>query len=283
MTDGAVHQGLAARVPAYEYAHPDDLLDRAAEARRAAADRGARLGDRPAQPRRGRALARPGSAPTACVDPGASGRADDRQRVEDLGRRRGPGAGGAGGQPGADAQGLPGRRLHGGRPGRRRRRRRPAPTSTWPPGRSWSWSAPRARACRGWCARPATGCVSDPDGELAGVAQRRRRRLDRALRHRPGTADAGAEVYDDSARRCLAPTRRVTGWRSAGGSSRSGIGSWPPRSTACCPDDDGVARGPARADPRDRHQGARAAGARGRGARRVPGGGVPAARASRAC
>jgi len=31
ITDGAVHQGLAARVPAYEYAHPDDLLDRAAE------------------------------------------------------------------------------------------------------------------------------------------------------------------------------------------------------------------------------------------------------------
>jgi 23S rRNA (guanosine2251-2'-O)-methyltransferase len=29
LTDGAVHQGLAARVPAYEYAHPDDLLDRA--------------------------------------------------------------------------------------------------------------------------------------------------------------------------------------------------------------------------------------------------------------
>ncbi|HEY3016019.1 MAG TPA: 23S rRNA (guanosine(2251)-2'-O)-methyltransferase RlmB [Nocardioides sp.] len=32
MTGGAVHQGLAARVPAYEYAHPDDLLDKAAEA-----------------------------------------------------------------------------------------------------------------------------------------------------------------------------------------------------------------------------------------------------------
>ena len=37
MTGGAVHQGLAARIPAYEYAHPDDLLDRAAELRRAAA------------------------------------------------------------------------------------------------------------------------------------------------------------------------------------------------------------------------------------------------------
>ena len=31
LTDGAVHQGLAARVPAYEYADPHDLLDRAAE------------------------------------------------------------------------------------------------------------------------------------------------------------------------------------------------------------------------------------------------------------
>jgi 23S rRNA (guanosine2251-2'-O)-methyltransferase len=33
MTSGAVHQGLAARLPSYEYAHADDLLDRAAEAR----------------------------------------------------------------------------------------------------------------------------------------------------------------------------------------------------------------------------------------------------------
>jgi 23S rRNA (guanosine2251-2'-O)-methyltransferase len=32
MTAGAVHQGLAARIPSFEYAHPDDLLDRAAEA-----------------------------------------------------------------------------------------------------------------------------------------------------------------------------------------------------------------------------------------------------------
>ena len=29
MTSGAVHQGLAARVPSYEYAHPDDLLESA--------------------------------------------------------------------------------------------------------------------------------------------------------------------------------------------------------------------------------------------------------------
>ncbi|GAA1476773.1 23S rRNA (guanosine(2251)-2'-O)-methyltransferase RlmB [Nocardioides aestuarii] len=31
-TDGAVHQGLAARLPSYDYAHPDDLLERAREA-----------------------------------------------------------------------------------------------------------------------------------------------------------------------------------------------------------------------------------------------------------
>ncbi|KRB77813.1 RNA methyltransferase [Nocardioides sp. Root190] len=33
LTDGAVHQGLAARIPAYEYAHPEDLLDAADEAK----------------------------------------------------------------------------------------------------------------------------------------------------------------------------------------------------------------------------------------------------------
>ena len=32
LTDGAVHQGLAARIPAYEYAHPDDLIAAAADA-----------------------------------------------------------------------------------------------------------------------------------------------------------------------------------------------------------------------------------------------------------
>jgi 23S rRNA (guanosine2251-2'-O)-methyltransferase len=31
LTSGAVHQGLALQVPPYNYAHPDDLLDRAAE------------------------------------------------------------------------------------------------------------------------------------------------------------------------------------------------------------------------------------------------------------
>lgn len=31
VTGGAVHQGIAAKLPAYEYAHPDDLLERAKE------------------------------------------------------------------------------------------------------------------------------------------------------------------------------------------------------------------------------------------------------------
>lgn len=35
LTGGAVHQGLAARIPAYEYAHPNDLLARADEAKEA--------------------------------------------------------------------------------------------------------------------------------------------------------------------------------------------------------------------------------------------------------
>ena len=36
LTDGAIHQGLALQVPAYEYAHPDDLLDAASDAGQAA-------------------------------------------------------------------------------------------------------------------------------------------------------------------------------------------------------------------------------------------------------
>ncbi|GAA3828863.1 23S rRNA (guanosine(2251)-2'-O)-methyltransferase RlmB [Nocardioides panacisoli] len=35
LTNGAVHQGLAAKIPAYEYAHPEDLLEAAAEKREA--------------------------------------------------------------------------------------------------------------------------------------------------------------------------------------------------------------------------------------------------------
>ena len=69
MTSAAVHQGLAARIPPYEYAHPDDLLERAKEQGRAAAGGGARLGHRPAQPRARWCAARPGSARTASSYP----------------------------------------------------------------------------------------------------------------------------------------------------------------------------------------------------------------------
>ncbi len=71
MTSGAVHQGLAARIPPYEYAHPDDLLDLAQDQRREAADRAARLDHRPAQPRRRRPQRRRASAPTASSSPSA--------------------------------------------------------------------------------------------------------------------------------------------------------------------------------------------------------------------
>ena len=154
MTDGAVHQGLAARIPAYEYAHPDDLLDRAAESRRAAADRRARLGHRPAQPRRRRPQ-RGRLRRARRRDPRAPRGRHDRVGLEDQRRRRRPDPGRADRQPGPPAEGLPGRRLHGRRPRRRRRRRR-CPTSTSPTARSCSWSAPRARACPGWSPRPAT-------------------------------------------------------------------------------------------------------------------------------
>ena len=81
--------------------------------------------------------------------------------VEDVGRRGRAAPGRAGHQPDPAAEGLPGGRLHGRRPGRRRRRRR-CRTSSSPTARSSWWSAPRATACRGWSPRPATSCVSIP-------------------------------------------------------------------------------------------------------------------------
>ena len=157
MTGGAVHQGLAARIPAYEYAHPDDFLDVRGGHRRAGAHRRARLGDRPAQPRRrdplGRRLRR-----ARRRRPRAPGRRHDGLGVEDLGRRSRPHPGRAGGQPGPPAQGLPGRRLL--------RRSASPPTVTprcptrspagGPTGRSSSSSAPRARASRASSPTPAT-------------------------------------------------------------------------------------------------------------------------------
>ena len=62
---GALHQGVALTVPPYEYAHPDELLEIAAESPDAGPDRRARRRHRPAQPRRGRPLGRARSAGTA--------------------------------------------------------------------------------------------------------------------------------------------------------------------------------------------------------------------------
>ena len=61
MTGGAVHQGLAARIPAYEYAHADDLLDRAAEP-----------GEKPLIVRSTRSPTRATSAPSSAAPPGSA-------------------------------------------------------------------------------------------------------------------------------------------------------------------------------------------------------------------
>ena len=112
MTAGAVHQGLAARIPAYEYAHADDLLDAAAANGEKPLIVGARLGHRPAQPRRRRPQRRR-LRRARRGDPRAPRGRHDRVRLEDQRRRRGPDPGRADRQPGPPAQGLPGRRLHG--------------------------------------------------------------------------------------------------------------------------------------------------------------------------
>ena len=91
LTDRAVHQGLAARIPAYEYAHADDLLDRGRRAGREAADRRARLGHRPAQPRRRRPQRRRVRRARR-GDPRAPGGRHDRVGMEDLAPAPRPGS-----------------------------------------------------------------------------------------------------------------------------------------------------------------------------------------------
>ncbi len=119
MTAGAVHQGLAARVPAYEYAHPDDLLALAEERARAATDHRPRLGHRPAQPGR-RGAFRGGIRRPRRGRPRAAGSRHDGRGLEDLGRSRRAGAGRADREPHPAAEGLPAGWLHGGGPCRRR-------------------------------------------------------------------------------------------------------------------------------------------------------------------
>ena len=92
----SVHQGLALKVPPYEYAHPVDLLDLTISRGQEAAVRRARRRDRSAQPRSdhplGRGVRWPGRDRAAASVGGAHGFG-----VEDLGRCRGPHAGRHGG------------------------------------------------------------------------------------------------------------------------------------------------------------------------------------------
>ena len=153
LTGGAVHQGVALQLPAYEYAHPDDLLAAAL----AADDRPLVVAlDSITDPRNLGAIVRSAAAFGAhgvLIPERRVGR-DDRRRLEDLRRCGGPDADRPGDQPEPHAP-------------RVRRRRlilvgldgRPTPTSpTCPssPGRWCWWWAARARGCPGWSARPAT-------------------------------------------------------------------------------------------------------------------------------
>ena len=65
LTGNAIHQGLALVVPPYQYAHPEDLLARAKDSGRAAADRRGRRRHRPAEPRAPSSGRPPRSARTA--------------------------------------------------------------------------------------------------------------------------------------------------------------------------------------------------------------------------
>ena len=221
LTGGAVHQGVALQLPAYDYAHPDDLLATALEADGRAADRGPGLDHRPAQPRRdhplgGRLRRARGADPRAPV-----GR-DDRRRLEDLGRCRGADPDRPGHQPEPDAARL--------------RRRRACSWSAWTVSRTPT--SPRWRRSSG----PLVLVVgSEGDGlsrlvretcdtvaaipmrRRGGVAERRRRRRHRPLRDRPPPLTDSAVLqlprsrdraaHTDSGRRgsSLQPSARVDG------------------------------------------------------------------------
>ena len=65
ISGGALHQGVALTVPPYEYAHPDELLEIAAESPTPGLIVALDGVTDPAQPRRGRPLGRAPSAGTA--------------------------------------------------------------------------------------------------------------------------------------------------------------------------------------------------------------------------
>ncbi len=159
MSSNALHQGLALQVPPYNYAHPDDLLKTGPRFRGAPADGGAGQHLRSAQPGCDRAFGG-GVRRARCADPAATFGLGHRGGVAHQRRRGGPYAGGTGDESDSDTEELGRRRSAGGRPGCRRRHRRS--TSSRPADR-WSWwSAPRARACPGWCAENCDAVVSIP-------------------------------------------------------------------------------------------------------------------------
>ena len=97
MSNGALHQGIGLQVPPYDYAHPDDLVDRARDAGGVAADRGDGRRHRPAQPGRRRALGG-GVRRARRRRPAAPRGGHDRLGVAHQRGRRRPAAGRAGGR-----------------------------------------------------------------------------------------------------------------------------------------------------------------------------------------
>ena len=117
MTSGAVHQGLAARLPAYEYAHADDLLDRADEAKEPALIVAL---DSVTDPRNLGAIVRSaagfGAHGVLIPERRAAGMTASAWKTSAGAAARLPDR--ADRQPDAPAQGLQGSRLHGRRPRR---------------------------------------------------------------------------------------------------------------------------------------------------------------------
>ena len=150
----SVHQGLALKVPPYEYAHPLELLDKVISRGQMPLFVALDGMTDPAQPGRDHPLRgrvrRPGRDRAAAALGG-----DDGGGLEDVGRGGGAHPGRDGRQPHQDAEGPQGPRRLRARPGRRRRRLAARP-DLGEGARSSSSSAARARACPAWSPRPAT-------------------------------------------------------------------------------------------------------------------------------
>ena len=118
----AIHQGLALVVPPYQYAHPDDLLGRAAGLGSGRADRRGGRRHRPAQPGRDRPV-RGGVRRARRRGPGAAQRGHDGVSLAHVGGHRGAAARRPVHEPGPDAEGLRGQGPDDRRAGRRRHHR----------------------------------------------------------------------------------------------------------------------------------------------------------------